>query len=219
MIEGVVKLYSKFESLQEDRKMRIIDVCIEEFAQNGYENASTNSIVKKAEISKGILFHYFGNKKNLYLFIVDYIVSFLTEKFFEMDESPPEDIFEKIMNAGLVKLKIAYEYPMMYKIVFEAFTQTHKNVKNEILGRYDRLYKEVMPMFLKNLDMSRFRKDIDKGKAVELIMFALEGVGNKYMKMLKDRPYDSVPTEMESIIQEYKEYIKILKVGIYDDEV
>ena len=44
---------------------RIIDVALEEFAQNGYKATSTNVICKKAEVSKGILYHYYGTKENL----------------------------------------------------------------------------------------------------------------------------------------------------------
>ena len=33
-----------------------------EFAEKGYDNASTNSIVDAVGTSKGLLFHYFGSK-------------------------------------------------------------------------------------------------------------------------------------------------------------
>ena len=50
-------MYESFENLPEDKKKRIIEASIEEFAKKGYEKASTNNIVKTAGISKGILFH------------------------------------------------------------------------------------------------------------------------------------------------------------------
>ena len=36
-----------------------------EFAQSGFEKASTNEIVKRSNISKGSLFNYFNSKKDL----------------------------------------------------------------------------------------------------------------------------------------------------------
>ena len=60
----------KFLALDQDKQDRILNAAMEEFARNGYKNTSTNKIVKQAGISKGLLFHYFSNKKELYLMIV-----------------------------------------------------------------------------------------------------------------------------------------------------
>ena len=59
-------------SLSEEKQQRILNAALKEFAQKGYKNASTNQIVKEADISKGLLFHYFKNKKQLFLFLYDY---------------------------------------------------------------------------------------------------------------------------------------------------
>ena len=96
----------KFESLPEEKKKRILDAAIEEFAVNGYDKASTNSIVKKADISKGILFHYFESKKNLFLYIFDYCMTNLTDKYYAVKETEPKDIFERIMWISIRKIKI-----------------------------------------------------------------------------------------------------------------
>ncbi len=211
----VVKLYSKFENLTEEKKKRIIDVCVEEFSKYSYRDASTNSIVKKAGISKGILFHYFGNKRRLYLYVLDYIIDFFTEKFYKMMDDLPADFFERIMKTGLIKLKMAHEYPSMYKILLDAITHAPDDLKEEVQARYEKMYKESMPMLLKDIDTSKFRKDIDRNKAIELIMLALEGVSNKYLNIFKNMPADRIWTEMENVLKDYNEYIEILKGGVY----
>ncbi len=54
-----------FENLDDQKKERILNAAIAEFAYKKYEDASTNNIVMSAQIGKGMLFRYFGNKKNL----------------------------------------------------------------------------------------------------------------------------------------------------------
>ena len=44
-------------------KDKIIKGAIEEFAENGYKAASTNSICKKAKVSKGLIYYYFKSKE------------------------------------------------------------------------------------------------------------------------------------------------------------
>ena len=76
-------MFSKFLNMDKEKQDRIINAAIKEFAQKGYDNASTNEIVKEAGISKGLLFHYFQNKKQLYLFLYEHMIDILMEKIME----------------------------------------------------------------------------------------------------------------------------------------
>ncbi|MGI6412409.1 MAG: FtsX-like permease family protein [Syntrophomonadaceae bacterium] len=55
---------TRFYSLEKDKQERIINAALKEFARSGYERASTNVIIKEAEISKGSLFNYFNSKSS-----------------------------------------------------------------------------------------------------------------------------------------------------------
>ena len=54
-----------FNELEKEKQDRIIEAAIKEFAEYGYENGSTNRIVKECGISKGSLFKYFENKEDI----------------------------------------------------------------------------------------------------------------------------------------------------------
>ncbi|RDC49957.1 TetR/AcrR family transcriptional regulator, partial [Acinetobacter sp. RIT592] len=45
-----------FENLSEEKRLRIINSAIEEFANKGYRRATVDNIVLKAGISKGSVF-------------------------------------------------------------------------------------------------------------------------------------------------------------------
>ena len=62
----------RFFELNKEKQERIINAAFKVFAENGYGHSSTDEIVKTADISKGLLFHYFGNKIGLYSFLYDY---------------------------------------------------------------------------------------------------------------------------------------------------
>ena len=47
----------KFFDLNREKQDRMINAALCVFAQNGYRHASTDTIVKEAGISKGLLFH------------------------------------------------------------------------------------------------------------------------------------------------------------------
>tara|TARA_B100000900_G_scaffold319541_1_gene278671 strand:- start:1192 stop:1815 length:624 start_codon:yes stop_codon:yes gene_type:complete len=58
---------SRFESLDESLRTRILDVSKDDFSKHGYENTSYNKIIQKIGISKGSMYYYFENKEDLFI--------------------------------------------------------------------------------------------------------------------------------------------------------
>ena len=68
------------KKLDPEKRDRIINSAMDEFGRNSYEKALTNTIVKNAGISKGLLFHYFKSKQELY----DYLEKFVFQKMMDV---------------------------------------------------------------------------------------------------------------------------------------
>ena len=208
-------MFSVFENLPEDKKQKIIDAAIEEFALNGYRNGSTNEIIKKAEISKGILFHYFKNKKNLYLYILDYSIDYYSRFFYGYIENlGNDDIFEIIKEISIKKLELFSGSPTMYEFIAKAFISYPEELEEEIRKRYEDVLVNSFGQISSKLDMKRFRENIDKNKAMEVIMFTLDGLTNKYIKEYK-RKENKIMEDAKELISIFDEYLEILKWGVY----
>ena len=61
----------KYFSLPEERQKAILRAGYRVFAKNSYKHSSMQEVADEAGISKSLLFHYFRNKKELYLFLLD----------------------------------------------------------------------------------------------------------------------------------------------------
>lgn len=57
----------KREEKNQQTRRRILDSALAEFAEKGYGGSSVNTICAAQGISKGIIYHYFENKDELYL--------------------------------------------------------------------------------------------------------------------------------------------------------
>ena len=53
-----------FFNLPEDKRENLINIAIEEFAENDYQTASISRIVANAGIAKGSFYQYFENKED-----------------------------------------------------------------------------------------------------------------------------------------------------------
>lgn len=57
------------DMLSKSKRDSLIKGIVDEFAEHGYQQASTNRIAKESGISKGSLFNYLGSKKDQYYFV------------------------------------------------------------------------------------------------------------------------------------------------------
>ena len=70
----------KFYALPEEKQSQILNAAYKVFATNQYKKAPTSEIAAEAGISKSLLFHYFHNKLELYLFLWKHAAD-LTKKY------------------------------------------------------------------------------------------------------------------------------------------
>jgi Bacterial regulatory proteins, tetR family. len=208
-------LYESFENLSDEKRNKIIEASLEEFAKKGYERASTNVIVKNAGISKGLLFHYFKTKKNLFIYLFDRIVEEFVAAFYEFIDDSSADIFDRLMSWTIIKFKLYFKKPLEYRFLTVSIYDSPEEIKDEILKRYARISSEVMKRFMENLDLSRFRKDVDIDRALSFIMTSIEAIGNNYIKMY-NHDIDKLVADKDKIIDDLKSCIYILKHGIYE---
>ncbi len=207
-------MYRNIEKIEQDKKDRIISACLKEFAK-GYEKASTNAIVRKAKIPKGTLFYFFGNKKQLYLYILDYTTGKFLDRFKKENANLSSDIFERLEQRGLLKLKIAMEEPLLYEIIYKSVINVPDYLRSEIYKNYLKFAAESESSIYKGIDNSKFKKGIDIKKAVEVITMFLEGYLNRHMGSFKKCTASESIKLYKKISIEVKEYFKIIKEGIY----
>lgn len=215
----VLLLTEAFKKLPEEKQELIIKVCIEEFAKNGYDHTSTDVITSKAGISKGILFHYFKSKKNLYLYIVKKITDSLIKMMLEeADKVTSKDFFERVIVMTIIKQKLAILYPKESELIVKTFINPPIKLQKEI----NELYLEILTFSQEIYDryLFRYMKEdmlklgVSKERAIEFSMILLEGYSNKIMLNYKGKEMDLI-NNTEPLLKQLEEYIEIIKYGIY----
>ena len=88
----------KFFQLPEEKQQHIINAAYKVFAGNSYKKAPMSEIADECGISKALLFHYFENKKELYLFLwkqAEELTGNAVREFGVMDTTDFFEILEK----------------------------------------------------------------------------------------------------------------------------
>jgi TetR/AcrR family transcriptional regulator len=210
-------MYENFERIPQAEKLSILNACIEEFAQKGYEKASTNAIVHKAGIPKGTLFFFFGNKKNLYLYVIDHAVTLYVQMTLQASDEMPNDLFDRLIFIGRERMKFALNQPQLYKLFYHAFINAPEDIQNELRGRYSAYYTPSIQMLTTGLDHSRFKPDVHVDKVIELIYSILEGLLSKSIPILqKLQPSESLEM-VDKLFIECDEYFTMIRQGVYHE--
>jgi AcrR family transcriptional regulator len=112
----------QLESLPQDKSEKLVSVLISEFSAYGYRQASTNRIAGAAGISKGSLFNYLGSKQAQYFYILRLELNSFKTRLSELIQAQPlpADSFDRLLAITKLKLRIALENPVGYKLLIDA---------------------------------------------------------------------------------------------------
>lgn len=199
----------QFNHLKKEKQEIIINAALKEFAENKYEKASTNKIVQEAGISKGSLFNYFENKKELYLYLTQYSAEII-EKIYEVVDLYETDLFKKLESVGIAKLKIQQQYPQVFDFLYAMTQEEAEEVAGVNQKKVNAIYKEGLEKIYENIDYSKFKDDVDVKKAMDILNWSMFGFGNRAIEQI-----DSMDEVEESYLKEWEEYSALLKKAFY----
>lgn len=205
-------MFAKFLSIEEEKRERVINAALKEFAQKGYSAASTNEIAKEAGISKGLLFHYFTSKKDLYLYLYDHSVDLLIEEIEAKVDREERDFFVKIRQMAVVKLGIYDLHPDLFQFMKMVFFEESPDVKVELLERYKRIAASEYSRMFADIDTSKFKDGIDPDRAIKVVLWSMEGLGEQE----KDKHRRSGgELQINELIEEFDAYMELFKLSFY----
>ena len=59
------------QKIQDKRKEELLEAALEEFSRKGYSGTKISDVIKRAEISQGLIYHYYKSKEELYLAVIE----------------------------------------------------------------------------------------------------------------------------------------------------
>ncbi|MBY7142105.1 TetR/AcrR family transcriptional regulator [Virgibacillus sp. NKC19-3] len=205
-----------FNNLDETKKQRILNAALKEFAENGYEQASTNRIVKIAGIGKGMLFYYFKNKKELFLYLIDYAINIMINDYFSLIDTKESDFVERMKQIAQVKSNYYYHHPDVSNFIGNIYLDDQADLPEDLQKRLHDLQIRGYSLLYDNVDTSLFRDDVDVEKIYKVIRWSVEGYQNELMDFFKGQNISFI--NLEPYWQEFDEYLEMLKTTFYKKE-
>lgn len=202
-------------SLEPEKRERIINAALDEFAKKGYKNASTNEIVKIANISKGLLFHYFNNKKGLFLFLSDYSQSLFLNEFYSKLNYDETDIIKRWRQIALLKIELIQKYPKLYEFLITSALEEDIEIKQELENQYKGVMADALQRLFENIDTSGFKEGLDIKRISEIIIWVAQGFSDREFDQIKRDPAYKSNLDMNALVDDFDRYLELLKNAFY----
>lgn len=196
-----------FFNLNEEKKERIINAAMIEFATYGYENSSTNRIVKECGISKGSLFKYFKSKEELYFYLIEIIFAEMSKEIETwITKISKDDICQRVIDFCTLEMLWYVENPIKGSFVITATSDSNTKIFKKLHKRFSTDARNVYFQFL--LDM-----DIDNKKEVaDIIKWVIDGYNMDFRKTinLNEKSLEEIKNDY---MEGFTKYIQILQKG------
>lgn len=201
----------RFRELPEEKQLRILNAAMEVFAQNDYKKASTDLIAAKAEVSKGPLFYYFRNKKELYFSVYEYAIETATACVVSEELFRITDFYELLLRAASDKIKLMQKHPYIMEFCIRAYYSDKEEVSGELKASLSQASGEIYGKFFSGIDLTKFKPGVDPAQIYRMLAWMTDGY-------LHDRQMQGLPICAEELGREFRTWVQLLKKSTYKEE-
>lgn len=201
----------KFFQLTEDRQDLIRNSAMAEFGQSSFKKTSADSIAKRAGVSKGLLFHYFKDKRELYLYLYRYAMEECITKYMAKTYDFGETDFFKALEMGqTVKMDLVRKHPALFHFVMRAYYERDSVLSPKLRKGLEDTLEQTTRDFLARMDTFKFKDGVDPYRVIRMLTLMAEG-------MLAGTT-GCTAEDIERLFVEYQEYADLLRRHFYREE-
>lgn len=200
----------KFLSLPKEKQDIIADAAMSLFGAVGYKKASVADIADAAGISKAMVFYYFGSKKALYLFLIEFagdIIKCEIDSRFDMSIT---DFFDKIRLATEIKMAALKKYPGILAFLTAMYYEDDPEIADDIRKVISEGEAFGAAFVFENMDTSKFKDDIDPALVLQILTYYAEG----YMSRASTRSV----AEIDTLLEDFYRCMELLRKHFYRAE-
>ena len=172
----------KFFRLPTEKQNIIIDAALKCFGTNGYKKSSISDIANTAGISKSLIFHYFGTKKSLYLYLMDLCGNILVNEFNEKFDNTVTDFFDRIMLSTNIKISVMKKHHEILSFLGSMYFENDEEVKEDIKANLAKGEVIRSKIAFDGMDTSKFKDGIDPKLVMKMLVLLAEGVCKSIIK-------------------------------------
>lgn len=203
---GAVLIKSTFYNLPYEKRRRVSQAIVCEFADASDEKISINRIVKRAGISRGSFYQYFDDKVDLIEVLLKRFIELIIEDLNKVVKDSNGDVF--YIYEELFNIVTSFSENETYRVVLRRLVRnlrTNNDLVSEFIFNRFKGLSEFRGSFRKfSRDGLRYRDNHDYELLTQILNGILKNAAFNYYVM--EQP-------LETVRSDYKRKLEILKTG------
>lgn len=193
-----------FFRLPEEKRQRIFQAAISEFASCHYNEASINRIIKEAQIPRGSFYQYFQDKEDLFFYVFEQISKEKVELY--RNYPMPEDAgFADTILAVIPAILEWIDTKPLYYQVGMRLNEESGLWNQELFSHFSDGQELLISMLKKDQDQGLIRRDIDLTLVAQIYLSISQQVLKEYYEGTNGR---------ENVYSFLNRFFDILQNGI-----
>lgn len=176
-------------SVAERRRREIMQAACKLFSEKGYHSTRIDDIARELNIARGLFYHYFRSKLDVYTRIIEELIVRITEGVLAETKKAPktrEEFVDQVRRLAERLLTILTEDPYISRMLFLEVQGIDEEVARRLYFTFD-LFSQYTHFYLsKGVERGFLRPDID----IEVIAPAINAMiieGARYCAQSEDR--------------------------------
>ena len=196
--------------LEPARRDAVLNAALDEFVARGYAAASTNAIARRAGMSKALMFHYVGSKRELFLLVHGFFHDLMGREYLDRMDGGERDLVERLRRSFLLQASLVVRHPSILAI--DALSvPTGDEALDAELARLDATRPPCSLPLFDDVDETLFRSDVDPAVCKRLVRRAAEG----FASHLLDRAGADVGLDAKRAVREIEAFADDLRLAFY----
>ncbi|GHU71815.1 TetR family transcriptional regulator [Clostridia bacterium] len=173
------------------------------FARDGYKKTAMSEIAAMAGVSKPSLFHYFGTKRDFYI----YLFHFSCEAIGSEITAGSDDFFECFTLATEIKMRAIEKYSGMYEFLIAAVRESGELLFDLLRDANAQVVANGVKTLYANVNWAKLKDGVSPQDAISLVNWMSEGYLRENNHYSKDVIFAGI-----------QRYLELIKTAIYREE-
>ncbi|WP_079426952.1 TetR/AcrR family transcriptional regulator [Clostridium oryzae] len=207
-----------FFNLSNEKQEKVMRSAIKEFLNNGFEKSNIGTIAKNAEAAKGSMYQYFENKKELFLFSIEWAAKLLMDKYgksLDVGTDKNVNLFDHFYYSSKQMWSQLNDERDLVIFIQDVFLGKYKNIPTESMDYMLKASDEyVLKLIRSGKENGHIRKDMDD----KLLALFMTGVSLKFKEYMLNRAReggeDMLDESFEKVDSEVKAMLELMKNGM-----
>ena len=184
---------------------KILDAAYEVFVGKGYSDTTMDDIVKKSDMSKGAIYHYYSSKKTLFLALIDHWETYSFPDFYTKNKKnkPASEVLRDISGVVFDVFK-KKKHVFLAEVEFWSLANKDDEVKEKSKILYNKLLYFFELILKKGIREKEF-KEVDTKVVSMSILTSIQGIN--WFCLFDDSEVDAelyLNTSMDLLINSLK---------------